>query len=160
MKLTRRSVLSSCAVVTTAGLAGCSALADVKRFVVVTVLDASDESHTFTISISKDSETLAQQFVRSEQEYIPDGRPSAQTELQVGRYPKNTELTVRIESESGFEETERLTLDCKPEYYANSVTVRVGGRGEISTSADGSANTCFSESSLVFSDNQTNTETK
>jgi hypothetical protein len=146
--------------VTTAGLAGCSALADAKRFVVVTVLDASDESHTFTISISKDSETLAQQFVRSEREYIPDGRPSAQTELQVGRYPKNTELTVRIESDSGFETTEQLTLDCKPEYDANSVTVRVTGNGEISASVDGSANTCYSESDLVFSDKPTNTETQ
>lgn len=126
---------------------------------VITVLDASSESYGFTITISKDSETLARQYTQTVREPPPNGSPSAQTELQVGRYPKNAELTVRIESDSGFETTERLTLDCKPEYDANSVTVPVFGNGEIMASVDGSANTCYSESGLVFSDNQTNTKT-
>jgi hypothetical protein len=158
MELTRRSVLSSCAVVTTAGLAGCSVFADAKRSVVVTVLDASSASHTFTITISQESEIIARQYLQTRREPLPYDRPSAQTELQVGRYPKDTELTVTVESEGGFETTEQLALDCKPEADANSVTIRVRPDDEIQVSADDGANTCYTDSALVFSENGTNTE--
>jgi len=89
---------------------------------------------------------------------LPYDRPSAQTELQVGRYPKDTELTVTVESEGGFETTEQLALDCKPEADANSVTIRVRPDDEIQVSADDGANTCYTDSALVFSENGTNTE--
>ena len=158
MELTRRSLLCSCAAVTTAGFAGCSAFAGARRSVVVTVLDASAASHEFTITISKDSELLARQYLQTRREPLPYDRPSTQTELQVGRYPKGTELTVTVESEGGFETTEQLALDCKPAADANSVTVRVRPDNEIQVSADDGANTCYTDSDLVFSENGTDTE--
>lgn len=107
-----------------ASLAGCSALSDPRRPLLISVNNYSDSRHRGHVLVEADGRELVHQYVEVGPAG-PDAWATVETEVAVGELPRGSPLDVTASFGDGLTATGQHTLDCADGYEGRAVYVNI-----------------------------------
>ena len=118
----RRLLLASTAGIT--GIAGCSALSDPKQSLLLAVNNYTDSARDGRVLIEHDGAEVVRQYVE-----VPvatrDAWGTVETEVALGRLPRDTRLDVTAAFGDGLNATGSVTLNCSADSEGDALYVQI-----------------------------------
>jgi hypothetical protein len=120
---TRRKALHAAGVGLIGALAGCSALSDSEKTVLVAVNNYTESRYEGTVLIENDGTEVVHQYLEVPAAE-PDGWATVETEITVGSMSEETPLDVKA-SFGDMNATDQHTLDCSNEDKGGVIYVQI-----------------------------------
>lgn len=118
----RQFLLAGTGAITT--LAGCSALSGPKQSLLVAVNNYTETRHRGDVLVATDGSELVHQYLEVPPAE-PDGWATVETEIALGRMPRDTPLDVTASFGDGLEASGQHTLGCTDQYTGDAVYVQI-----------------------------------